>query len=160
MNFKTIFLFFSFGFLLTSCGERSDTQIQLDITRKMAATEGASINSTVNNGVVTLSGECKDQACIEEAEKNALEVSGVKSVVNNVKIAGNAEIDRAGQFAGDELLNKAVNEVIAGYEKVSVEINEGIVVLKGKIKRSEPQELMQKLHALKPKRIDNQLVIE
>ena len=41
----------------------------------------------VKDGVVTMSGECKDDACKAMCEKTVKDVKGVKSVVNNCMVA-------------------------------------------------------------------------
>ena len=41
----------------------------------------------VKDGVVTMSGECKDDACKAMCEKTVAGVKGVKSVVNNCMVA-------------------------------------------------------------------------
>lgn len=158
MKFRKLMFVATAALFFIACGERSDTQIQLDLSRAMAATEGAKVTSEVNKGNVVLNGECKDRACVEEAEKLAYEIKGVKSVTNNIKIVGGADGDSL--YAGDELLTRAIQEITAGYDSVSAEVDSGVVVLKGVIERNKLQELMQRLHQLKPKRIDNQLVIK
>lgn len=160
MNLKGVLFAATAAIVLSSCSGRTDTEIQIDVNKEVAGAEGAVVTASSAKGVVTLSGQCKDQACIDEAVKRASAVKGVKEVVNNITIAALPGADAPVEFAVDDVLNKAVGEVVAGYKNVTAEINDGVVTLKGEIERASLQDLLQKLHTLKPKRIDNQLVVK
>jgi hyperosmotically inducible periplasmic protein len=71
----------------TSCKPKdSDVQAKIEAALKadpMAATTTVS----VKDGVATLTGECKDDACKAGCEKLVAGIKGVKSVVNNCTIA-------------------------------------------------------------------------
>jgi hypothetical protein len=43
---------------------------------------------------------------------------------------------------------------------VQASVADGVIVLRGTIERSQLQNLMQDMNALRPKRVDNQLVIK
>ncbi|MEO5649301.1 MAG: BON domain-containing protein, partial [Ginsengibacter sp.] len=61
--------------------------MQAKITEQFAATpDCAGASATVVDGVATLTGEVKDDACRNLAETTAKTVKGVKSVVNNTTI--------------------------------------------------------------------------
>jgi hypothetical protein len=57
-------------------------------------------------------------------------------------------------------LNSGVEIITARYPGVSADINEGVITLRGQIKRDSLQQLMMDLNALNPKKIENQLVIK
>ena len=62
--------------------------------------------------------------------------------------------------ASDDSLSTAVNEIASSYKTVKATVKDGVVTLTGELKRSELANLMQKVTATKPKKIDNQLQIK
>ena len=67
----------------TSCKPK-DSDVQASIVKALAADAGAANTKVeVKDGVATISGECKDDACKTACAKMVGEVKGVKSVVNN-----------------------------------------------------------------------------
>ena len=82
---KALFAFFLSASLLFLGCKPKDSDVQAKITEKFAATpECAGASATVADGVATLTGEVKDDACKNMAENAAKEIKGVKSVVNNL----------------------------------------------------------------------------
>jgi hyperosmotically inducible protein len=113
---------------------------------------GTTVN--VNEGVVSLSGQLKDETAKALAETKAKAEKGVKSVVNNITIAAPVTI------AVDEVLTKAVKDAVKDYPTVVASINDGIVSLNGEIKKDALPKLMMALSSLKPKKIDNKLTVK
>jgi osmotically-inducible protein OsmY len=67
----------------------TDDFISDSIRQKLAADQvvkGGDLDVVVKDGVVTLNGSVHEQKQKDRAEKIAKKVSGVKSVVNNIKI--------------------------------------------------------------------------
>jgi|SRR6185312_14478238 len=95
MRFKRLLL--PFVFLLTLAGASvaankpvTDDYLIDSIRSKLAADQvvkGGAINVDVKAGVVTLSGTVEEDKQKNKAEKIAKKVNGVKSVVNEIKIA-------------------------------------------------------------------------
>lgn len=143
----------SFG-ALTSCkSKNSDQGIQASISKNLPA----GITASVQDGVVSLNGQCPDENCKTAAEQAAKNEKGVKSVDNNisVSIVGNAPVE----ISTDDSLSSSVQSIIIAYPDVKADVKEGVVTLTGKIKRANLQELMQKLNETSPKKIENKLVI-
>ncbi|HEY9362572.1 MAG TPA: BON domain-containing protein [Chitinophagaceae bacterium] len=138
--------------VIPSCKPK-DSDIQSSIAKKLPA----GITATVQNGVVTLNGQCPDENCKTTAEQATKDVKGVKSVENNisVSIVGNEPV----VISGDEALTTSVNSIISAYPGVKAEVKDGVVTLTGNIKRTDLQVLMQKLNETMPKKIENKLVI-
>src|SRR5262249_27961410 len=113
-------------------------------------------------GVVTLSGECKDDATKTMCETALKDIKGIKSVVNNCTVAPppQAPMQAPVVIAADSALTKSVTDAIKDYKGVNAAVNNGVVTLTGEIKRADLQKLMKSLNSLKPKKIDNQLVIK
>jgi hyperosmotically inducible periplasmic protein len=162
---QTRFMFLIAAFAIISAttvsckGKKSDAEIQTEVTNKLNSQEGSTaLTASVNDGVVTLSGECKDEECKRECAESVKNINGVKSVVNNIQIAMAAPAPV--EITADEPLRASVNDAVKQYDGVEAEVKDGVVTLRGEIKRDNLQNLMMSLNALKPKKIENQLVVK
>ena len=73
--------------LFVSCKPK-DADIKANVEKALKADPMMSNTMVdVKDGVVTMSGECKDDACKAMCEKTVAGVKGVKSVVNNCMVA-------------------------------------------------------------------------
>lgn len=156
----TVLAISSIGFV--SCkGKQTDAEIQSSINEKIAGNEEMKgLNASVTNGVVTLTGECKDEECRKDCADAIKGVSGVKSVENNIRIASAAAPTAPVEIASDETLRNSVNDVVKNYKGVEAEVKDGVITLRGEIKRDSLQNLMASLHGLQPKKIEQQLVVK
>lgn len=147
-----LFLFVS----TTSCkSKNSDADVKAAVDKAIAANGLSTVSTSVNDGVVTLSGEVKDDSTKTAAETAARNVNGVKSVNNNLSVAAAPVV-----ITADDPLKASVDNTIKAYPGVSASIQDGIVTLTGEIKRADLQKLMMDLNSLKPKKIDNKLTIK
>ena len=147
-----LFLFVS----TTSCkSKNSDADVKAAVDKAIAANGLSTVSTSVNDGVVTLSGEVKDESTKTAAETAARNVNGVKSVNNNLSVAAAPVV-----ITADDPLKASVDNTIKAYPGVSASIQDGIVTLTGEIKRADLQKLMMDLNSLKPKKIDNKLTIK
>jgi osmotically-inducible protein OsmY len=139
------------------CGQK-DSDIQASVEEKLKTnTEMAgTITASVKDGVVTLSGECKDEACKAKCEELAKSAKGVKSVVNNATITAAAPV----QVSTDDALTTGVRDATKDHPTVTATVNAGIVTLTGDIKRDQLSKLIQTLNTLNPVRIENKLTIK
>jgi osmotically-inducible protein OsmY len=64
------------------------------------------------------------------------------------------------QISPDEALTKGLQDVTKDYPGVSATVNNGEVTLTGTIKRDRLPKLMQSIHALNPKKVNNNLTIQ
>lgn len=148
-------------FFISSCGPNDNkikSAVETTISNNPAMT---GIAASVQDGVVTLSGECKDEASKSAAESEVAKVKGVKRVVNNCTVAPPPQTQSAPvTIAEDEVLVRNVNDAVKDYPGVKATVNDGVVTLTGDIKRAHLQKLMMSLQSLKPKKIDNQLTIK
>jgi hyperosmotically inducible periplasmic protein len=135
-------------------GKNRDGDIQTAINSKTQTDPSlAGVSATVVNGEVTLTGSCADEPCRQNAEKAVKDIDGVKKVVNNITVAPVT-------ISPDTQLQNSVQEVAGRYPGVQASVADGVIVLRGTIERSQLQNLMQDMNALRPKRVDNQLVIK
>lgn len=64
------------------------------------------------------------------------------------------------EINSDATLRSSVNDVVKAYNGVEADVKDGVVTLRGNIKQNELQQLIMKVQELKPKKVDNQLVIK
>ena len=80
------------------------------------------------------------------------------------KKAETTEENKAGQtpveISSDQTLRTNVDNVIKAYDGVQADIKDGVVTLRGSIKQEDLQSLIMKVQELKPKKVENQLVIK
>ncbi|MDP4265683.1 MAG: BON domain-containing protein [Bacteroidota bacterium] len=147
---------------ISSCKSKpKDTDIQTAITGKFSAvSELSAVTATVSDGVVTLSGECKDEASKANAENLAKETEGVKSVINNCTVAAPPPAPAPVVISADDQLIKGVADATKDFPGVKTSVKDGVVTLTGEIKKADLKKLMQSLHSLKPKKIENHLTVK
>ena len=133
----------------------SDEEIQ----QTVSPTLQSGVTASVNKGVVTLSGTCPDEACKTSSETSVKNAKGVKSVVNNIVVSAPAPAPTV-EVTSSDSLETAVNALVKSYKTVEADVNDGVVTLTGEIKRSQLTTLMQSVNELKPKRVENKLVIK
>ncbi|CAN5777234.1 hypothetical protein BH10BAC2_BH10BAC2_40200 [soil metagenome] len=146
--------------LLSSCSVK-DADIEKAIAEKVTSTpEMSGLAATVKDGVVSLSGECKDDACKTSCETAIKGMKGVKSVVSTVGITPPPAPVAPVEIAADDPLTQAVADASKDFTGVTATVKDGVVTLKGEIKKMDLPKLMQAIMASKPKKVDNQLVIK
>ena len=77
----------------------------------------------------------------------------MKKVVNNITVVPVA-------INPDQELTSGVQRITARYGGVQADVSDGIITLRGQLKRDSLQQLMMDLNALRPKKIENQLVLK
>ncbi len=142
---------------LYSCKGVSDADIQKNVSEKLANMPG--ITAEVKDGVVTLSGQCSDEASKAMCESEAKSVKGVKSVINNCTVAPPV-VETPVTIAPDDAITTGVKDAVKDFAGVNATVADGVITLTGTIKRDRLQTLMQSLNTLKPKKINNQLTIQ
>lgn len=134
--------------------KKSDAEIQTAINNKTQSDPYlAGVSATVVDGTVTLTGNCADEPCRRNAEESIKKVDGVRKVVNNITVAPVT-------ITPDAQLQTAAGEVAQRYEGVQASVTDGVITLRGTVQRDRLQTLIQDMNALRPKRIENQLVIK
>jgi hyperosmotically inducible periplasmic protein len=143
------------SFTMEGCkGKNKDAEINTAIQAKQQSDASfAGVNASVTDGVVTLTGQCNDANCKTSAENAVKDIDGVKKVVNNITVA-------AVTVTQDDPLTTATNSVVSKYEGVQASVENGVITLRGSIKRENLQTLIQELNELQPKKVENQLTIK
>lgn len=148
------------AFFASCKGNVSDADIQTEVNKKLDDEGGRGLTASVSAGTVTLTGTCKDEECKRECADEVKGVKGVKSVVNNISVASANVTTAPIEITADAPLQQAVDNVVKDYKDVKAEVKDGIVTLRGEIKRDNLQKLIMSLNELKPKKVENQLVIK
>jgi osmotically-inducible protein OsmY len=145
---------------LAACNSKtSDADVKTSVDNAIAANSDLSGTYTdVKDGVVTLSGQVKDEAAKSLAETTAKGVKGVKSVDNNLTVAPPPAAPV--EITADDPLKASVDNTIKDYPGVAATVKDGVITLTGQIKRADLQNLMKALNTFKPKKIENQLTIK
>jgi len=158
MKIKSVLLGMGLAVSLVACGPK-DADIQKEISAKLS--DRPEVQVTVEKGVATISGICKDDAFKQEVANSIKEIKGVKSVVNNCQIVAPEETAAAAVIISpDAELDKSLHKVIESYNGVSATVVGGVVTLTGEIKRSQLPNLIKSVQELKPKKVDNKLIIK
>ena len=160
---RSILTVFAFsGLLLISCkGKQTDAEIQSSLNEKISSNEKMKgLNASVKDGVVTLAGECATEECRKDCADAVKKMNGVKDVENNIQVASLATPSAPVEINSDETLTTSVNDVVKKYKGVEADVKDGVVTLRGEIKRDNLQNLIISLNELKPKKVENQLVIK
>lgn len=154
MKTKILLMMMSLAVVFTACKPK-DADIQKSITEHIANNPDMSgVTVSVKDGVATLTGECKDEACKVNCENAVKGMKGVKSVVNNCTVPAPVIINP------DEALISASTELLSAYEGVESSVTDGVITLTGEITKDKLAGLMQAIMALKPKKVENKLTIK
>lgn len=143
----------------TGCKEK-DATVKTRVEEKLQVNqETAGTMVSVNDGVATLSGEVSTENGKLESENITKGVKGVKSVVNNLTVTP-AVVTAPVTVAADESLTMALRDATKDHPGVTATVVNGTVTLTGSTSKADNVILMQKISALNPGRIDNQIVIK
>ena len=149
------FLFALISFLMQSCKGNRDADIQTAIASETQNNPNlAGVTAIVVNGVVTLTGQCEDEDCRKSAEKAVKKIDGVKDITNNIIVTSSVTV------RPDEELREDAQKIISKYKNMQAGVSNGIITLRGEVKKDKLPQLMMDLNGLHPKRIENQLVVE
>jgi osmotically-inducible protein OsmY len=141
---------FALAISFNACKKKmKDADIKAAIeTALKADPTAANTTVSVEKGVATISGECKDEMCKTNCAELVSKIKGVKSVVNNCSVAPPIVI------AADDPLTTAVTDALTAFPGVSATVKDGIITLTGQIAKADRQKLMMVLQGLKPKKVD------
>jgi len=155
-----LMLIFAMPWILVSSCKEKDSKIQSAVETELKNTNMAGIMASVKDGVVTLTGECNDEASKASLESSVGKIKGVKKVVNNCTVAVFAPSPAPVVISEDEALTKGVTDATKDYPTVKASVQDGVITLTGEIKRASLQKLIMSLNTLKPKKIENKLTIK
>ena len=109
----------------------------------------------VKDGIATISGECKDDACKAMCEKTVAAIKGVKSVVNNCTVAPPPPPPTPAPASVTTVLDDAtqqkVKDGLKDIQGVTVAFEGDKAVLAGEVTKANRMKIMQMLAAAKVK---------
>ena len=136
---------------LFSCKPKISDQ---DIENKIQSNSALShLAVTVKDGVVTLSGEAKDEADRTNSEAAVKSIEGVKQVVNNTTIAP-PPAPAPVEIAADDPLTKGIADALKDFPTVKATANNGVITVTGETTSDNWKKIKIALDGLKPKKVD------
>ena len=152
-----ITLILALGMSVASCKKVNDAEVQKAAQEVLMADPAlAGVAVTVQEQVATLTGIVEDDAAKAAAESAVAAVVNVKSVVNNIEVVPPApdysELDAA--------INAALADAMKDHATVTATVENGVITLTGEIRERDLPTLMQKLNALNPVQIVNNLTVK
>jgi len=147
---------------VAACGP-NDEKISAAVTEALKTNPSLSIvNSSVKDGVVTLSGEVDSEELKTAAQSAIASVPGVKSVTNSLTVKPKGPSPEELKKQADDALVAKVKENFATYkvEGVTATANDGVVTLTGEIKRANLQNAMKAAMESGATKVENQLTIK
>lgn len=120
------------------------------------------VNASVDEGIVTLTGEVESNELKNLAESSMTGIKGVKSVFNSVTVKPQGPTREEMKKAADDALLAKVNENFATYkiEGVTATVSDSIVTLTGDVKRSNLQNVMKAAMESGATKVENKMTIK
>ena len=153
------------GFI--GCSTPTDADIKAEIELKLKSKpEMSGTIVDVKNGIITLTGECKDDICKIDCEKIAQEVEGVKTVINHLAIAEApppplSPLPPATLIpVVDSVTQLQVKDDLKKFKGITIEFEGEKAVLTGKVTKSEKKEIMQILSTAEVKSDVSKLIVK
>jgi hyperosmotically inducible periplasmic protein len=142
---------FALAISFNSCkGKMKDADIKAAIETALKADPmAANTTVSVDKGVATITGECKDDMCKAHCADLLKGIKGVKEVVNNCTVAMVPMPPVIN--ADDEALTKGLTDALKDQPGLKFSISEGKIVLTGEIVKAKWAMLKQTLDKLKSK---------
>lgn len=140
-----------------SCNNVSDADIQKEAQETINGNpELAGVQVAVQNRVATLTGVVQDDAIKTYAENQVAEVKHVTTVINQLQV-----IPPAPDYTAlDNVLNTGIQDALKDHKTVTASVQNGIITLEGEIKERDLPTLMQKINALQPEQVVNNITIK
>jgi len=142
-------------FVLLGCSQKkTDTAVKADLlTKAKSEKDFAGVRFIVENGVVTISGECPSEKSKSTVESTVKGVYGVKNVINTITIAPVV-------IGTDHLLKQGVDSVLKKYATVQAIVQDSIITLEGKLDNKEAQQLTTAIQSLKPRAVEMKMTVQ
>ncbi|MFT3702054.1 MAG: BON domain-containing protein [Agriterribacter sp.] len=138
--------------MLFSCKPK-DSDIEAKIKANAALSH---LTASVKDGVVTLSGECKDEADKTACESAVRGIEGVKQVVNNCTVTPPppAPAPAPVVIAADDPLTKGITDALKDFPTVKATAKDGVITVTGETTKADWKKIKIALDALRPKKVD------
>ena len=126
---------FALAISFNACKKKpKDADIKASIENALKADPmSAGTMVSVDKGVATITGECKDDACKMHCAEIVKGIKGVKEVVNNCTVAA---APPPVVNADDEALTKGLADALKDHPGVKSSVSDGKIVLTGEIAKA------------------------
>lgn len=152
-----IILIFLFGVFAISCNNVSDADIQTNAQEVIATNpELTGVQVSVQNRVATLTGVVQDEAIKTYAENQVAEVNHVTTVINEIQVVPPAP----DYSALDTSINSGLQDALKDHNTVTATVQNGVVTLEGEINERDLPTLMEKINALQPEQVVNNITVK
>jgi hyperosmotically inducible protein len=161
-NIFSFIILFTAGLLMISCSP-SDEQVTESVQQALSVNTGLSpVSASVEEGVVTLTGEVENEELRTQAESSVREVKGVKNVVNSVTVKPKGPSPEEMAKAADDALLSKVNANFATYkvEGVTATVADSVVTLTGSLRRAQLQNAMKAATESGAAKVENKITIK
>lgn len=145
----------------------NDMDDQLEDRAEMALKPYNDVSVSVDEGVVTLSGKVNTQSQRDQAISTVRGLSGVKSVTDNIRVAGYDDSQTVGEYMDDAGVTAKVKaefltEKGLDSNDISVKTTDGVVMLTGSVAYPGQIDIARTAASRVDgvKRVDNRLVVK
>jgi len=127
-----------------------DADIKADVEKALRADNTIVDPSVeVNKGVVTISGQCKDEECRATCEATVKAVKGVKSVINNCTVPAPAPVPESVNTMLNETSKQQVRDGLKDIPGVNLVFTADKAVISGQVTAANRKKIMQILASAK-----------
>ena len=161
MKTKRVFSMLTLVFLLAvgfmACDNVKDSDLESKAVELIATNpDAADVDVMVVDKVATLSGSVEDEMTKNYIESTVQGVKGIKSTVNNIMI-----IPPAPDYTEmDATLREALVDALKDHPTVMAEVKDGEIILTGEVKEKDLPMVMEKVMALNPLKVENNIEIK
>lgn len=150
-------LVFLLGVGFTACDNVKDADLEKNAMEVLATNpDAADVDVMVVDKVATLSGSVADDMTKSYVETAVQGVKGVKTTVNNIMV-----VPPAPDFTQmDATLRNALPDALKDHPTVMAEVKDGVIILTGEVKEKDLPIVMEKISALNPERVENNITIK
>ena len=144
---------FALAISFNSCKKKmKDADIKAAVETALKADPmSATTMVSVDKGVATISGECKDDACKAHCAEIVKGIKGVKEVVNNCTVAPVVAPPASMTMDLDDATQQKVKDGLKDIKGVSVEFSGDKAILTGEVTKADRMKIMQMLASAKVK---------
>ena len=155
--FSMLSLVFLLGVGLTACDNVKDSDLEIKAMDVIATNpDAANVDVMVVDKVATLSGSVADDVTKGYVETSVQGVKGIKSTLNNIMV-----IPPAPDYTEmDNTLRGALPDALKDHPTVQAEVRDGVIILTGEVKKKDLPMIMEKVSALNPLKVENNITVK
>ncbi len=150
-------LVFLLGIGLTACNNVKDSDLEAKATEVLATMPNAdNIDVSVTDKVATLSGTVEEESTKSAIETSIKGIQGIETVVSNIMVTPPAP----DYTEMDASLREALVDALKDHPSVMAEVRDGEIILTGEVKEKDLPMVMEKVMALNPLKVENNLTVK